>query len=131
MSRQTRTRDLSLTWLMMAARSLNAVPMMLDPALALRNADQHMVRARLIGERQVRLAMFSMTVMTLGTSSCARLIPSAIEAKLSSFVQAPTVDPGLDRQHRASRKDCKQTYCQLYSLIPSWLHRCRSSRKHS
>jgi len=39
--------------------------------------------------------MFSMTVITSGTSLWAWLMALAMVAKLSSFVHAPTVDPGL------------------------------------
>jgi hypothetical protein len=41
------------------------------------------------------VTIFSITVITSGTSLWAWLIAFAIEAKLSSLVHAPTVDPGL------------------------------------
>jgi hypothetical protein len=41
------------------------------------------------------LTMFSITVITSGTSLWAWLMALAMVAKLSSFVHAPTVDPGL------------------------------------
>ena len=62
--------------------------------------------------------MFSMTVMTSGTSVCAMLMAFAIDAYDSSRVQAPTVDPGLNSQCSVSLDDAK-THCQLYSFSPS------------